>query len=126
MSKTTGVTISRVVILESPYAGDVRKNLKYVRACMHDCLLKGDAPFPSHALYTQEGVLDDLIPDERQLGIEAGLAWGERADATVVYIDLGISGGMKLGIKRAQDADRPIEYRRLGGEWSTKTNSEVL
>ena len=106
------------VLVESPFAGDVEKNKRYARACLHDCFLRGEAPFASHLLYTQEGVLDDLIPGERQLGIEAGLIWGEQADATIVYIDRGISGGMKLGIERANKADRPTEYRRLGGEWS--------
>ena len=33
------------VIIESPYAGDVEKNLRYLRAAMHDCLMRGEAPF---------------------------------------------------------------------------------
>jgi hypothetical protein len=41
------------------------------------------------------------------------------ADATVVYTDLGISIGMKVGIIAAQnDLGRLIEYRALGGEWA--------
>ena len=40
------------VIVESPYAGDIDKNVRYVRACMRDCLLKGESPYASHALYT--------------------------------------------------------------------------
>jgi hypothetical protein len=35
--------------------------------------------------------------DERARGISAGLVWGEVADATVVYVDRGISGGMRQG-----------------------------
>jgi hypothetical protein len=107
----------RLVILESPYAGDVERHLRYVRAAMHDCFLRGDAPFPSHALYTQPGVLDDNDPEQRALGIEAGLQWGAKAVATVVYCDLGFSSGMKLGMARAHAEGRPVEYRRLGGEW---------
>jgi hypothetical protein len=103
----------RLVILESPFAGDMIKNLRYVRAAMHDCLMRGEAPFASHALYTLPGVLNDGIPAERSLGIEAGLAWGKRADATVVYTDLGISPGMQQGIERAQREGRPVEHRRL-------------
>lgn len=103
----------RLVVVESPYAGDIDRNLAYLRACLHDCLLRGEAPFASHAIYTQVGVLDDEKPDERLLGIQAGFAWGDKADATVVYTDLGISEGMKDGIKRAQDACRPVEMRRL-------------
>jgi len=103
----------RRVILESPYAGDVDQNTDYARACMRDCLLRGEAPFASHLLYTQPGVLRDKNNDERQLGIEAGLAWGPVAEATVVYIDHGISAGMRQGIDRAEMEGRPVERRRL-------------
>jgi hypothetical protein len=80
---------------------------------MHDCLLRGEAPFASHLLYPQ--VLDDNLPSERRLGIEAGLAWGQRADLTVLYIDLGITSGMRQGVVRARDEGRPIETRSLPG-----------
>lgn len=103
----------RLVIVESPYAEDVERNLKYVRAAMADCLRRGEAPFACHALYTQPGVLDDTKPEERSLGMWAGFYWGEKADATVVYGDLGMSSGMKAGIARAEKLGRPIEYRTL-------------
>jgi hypothetical protein len=103
----------RRVIVESPYAGDVETNLLYLRLCLRDCLLRGEAPFASHALYTQPGVLDDNDPKERKMGIRAGLEWGSYADATVVYTDHGISAGMQLGIDDAQSDGRPIEYRQL-------------
>ena len=74
---------------------------------------RGEAPFASHLLYTQPGVLRDEVDEERSLGIEAGLVWGAGADATVVYEDLGISGGMRMGIDRAKAEGRPVEMRRL-------------
>ncbi|MBI5152971.1 MAG: hypothetical protein HZA36_00695 [Parcubacteria group bacterium] len=82
---------------------------------MHDCLLHGEAPFASHLLYTQEGVLDDKIPEERMLGIEAGFAWKKRSDATVVYINRGMSKGMYLGVRKTVEFRQPIEYRVLPG-----------
>lgn len=103
----------RLVIVESPFAGDVEKNQDYARVCMRDCLLKGDAPYASHLLYTQPGVLDDLNKEERKLGIEAGLKWGAMAQASVVYLDLGVSEGMKQGIERAKAEGREVEYRQL-------------
>lgn len=107
----------RRVIIESPYAGktqrEVEINLRYLRLCMHDALLKGEAPYASHGLYTQPGVLDDRDPDERKLGIDAGFAWRSVAGATVVYVDLGITEGMRYGIADAKKAGRPVEYRRL-------------
>lgn len=106
----------RLVILESPYSGDVEENLRYARACMKDCLSRAEAPFASHLLYTQPGVYDDDIPDERSAGICAGFAWHSVADALVVYTDRGISPGMKCGIEWAQDTGLVIEFRKLGAE----------
>ena len=108
----------RRVIVESPYAGDMELNTEYARACLRDCLMRGEAPLASHLLYTQPGVLADSIPEERALGIAAGLEWGRQAEATVVYHDLGISRGMAFGINTAQEAGRPIEVRSLEG-WAT-------
>lgn len=106
----------RLVIVESPYAGDIDRNIAYARAAVRDCLLRGEAPMASHLLYTQPGVLRDEVPDERRHGIKAGLAWGRVAEATVVYTDLGISRGMATGIADAEATGRPVEYRTLK-EW---------
>jgi hypothetical protein len=102
-----------LVMIESPFAGDVDTHIKFARACMRDSLNKGESPFAIHLLYTQEGILNDDLPDERNLGIEAGLAWGKHASKTVVYTNLGISPGMEKGIQRAKEEGREIEYRVL-------------
>ncbi len=107
----------KLVILESPFAGDVERNVRYARACLRDCLLRGEAPIASHLLYTQPGVLDDLAKTERALGIAAGLAWGRVADLTVVYTDLGITAGMNEGIESARRDGRSIQMRRLPEDW---------
>lgn len=107
----------RLVIVESPYAGDVERNVRYGRAALADCLRRGEAPIASHLLLTQPGVLDDSVPADRTLGMLAGHAWYAGADACVVYNDLGLSNGMKLGIVAAQAAGVPIEWRSLGGPW---------
>ncbi|MEK7636678.1 MAG: hypothetical protein AAB362_03250 [Patescibacteria group bacterium] len=101
------------VIVESPYAGDIPRNTAYARACMHDCLIRGEAPFASHLLYTQPGILNDSIPKERMRGIHAGFSWGEVAEAVVVYTDHGISKGMRYGIENAKINRLNIEYRML-------------
>lgn len=108
----------RRVIIESPYAGDVERNLRYLRACIRDCLHRDEAPFASHGLYTQPGVLDDNQPADRVIGMAAGFEWRLAAHATVVYIDLGVSRGMQLGIGHAESLfHHVVEYRRLRGEW---------
>ncbi|WP_313027911.1 hypothetical protein [Brucella sp.] len=100
-----------LIIIETPYSGDVDGNIAYARACLLDSLRRGEAPIASHLLHTQ--VLDDMQPDERSLGIEAGLAWYSVATKCVVYTDRGISGGMKMGIDRAMQHDVAVEYRSI-------------
>lgn len=41
----------RRVVIESPYAGDVERNVRYARASLSDCLRRGEAPLASHLLY---------------------------------------------------------------------------
>ena len=123
----------RRVVVESPYGTrpdgtraspeEVERNVRYVRAAMHDCLKRGEAPFASHALYVLPGVLDDDIPHQRKTGMEAGFAWQSRAEAAVVYCDLGITLGMGEGIARARALPSvlgppiPVEFRSLGAPW---------
>lgn len=104
----------KLVILESPYAGNVARNLAYGDRCLRDSLMKGEAPIASHMLYTRDGVLDDTKPDERAMGIAAGLEWDRKADMTVVYDDYGLSAGMLQGIAAATRVGRPVEYRTIG------------
>ncbi len=114
MSEREGSTRElELVLIETPYAGDVDTNIKFARACMRDSLGRGEAPFAMHLLYTQEGILNDDIPEERNWGIEAGLAWGKHANKTVVYTNLGITPGMEFGIQRANEEGREIEYREI-------------
>lgn len=101
----------RRVIVESPFAGDVERNVGYARACLRDCLLRGEAPLASHLLYPQ--ALDDDIAHERALGMAAGWVWFGAAAALVVYTDFGVSEGMRRGIERAKSQELPIEYRTL-------------
>ncbi len=108
------------VLIESPYGGDeTDRNVDYARAAMSDCFKRGEAPFASHLLYTQPGVLDDRDFAQRMQGIEAGLLWGLAAPLTAVYFDLGISDGMRLGISRAYRLGcRDVEFRTLEA-WKT-------
>ncbi len=108
----------RLVIVESPFAGDLETNALYLNACLRDCVLRGASPYASHGLLTRIGVLRDDVPDERTLGINAGLEWARVADLVAVYTDLGISRGMRLGIAHHESLGKTIEYRSLP-EWRT-------
>jgi hypothetical protein len=110
-----GVRGMRLVIIESPYAGDIETNTRYAQLCVRDSLSRGEAPIASHLLYTQPNILNDLVPEERMWGIDAGLAWRTKAEASIVYTDIGITNGMRYGIEAAEQSGNPIEYRSLPG-----------
>ena len=105
--------MARLVVLESPFAGDVGKNIEYAKKCVRDSLMRGESPIASHLLLTRKGILDDNKPEERELGINAGLEWLKVADAHVFYTDLGISGGMKYALKQARKLDIQIHFRSI-------------
>jgi hypothetical protein len=124
----------KLVIIESPYKGDnwkdLERNKRYLRSCIRDCINRGESPYASHRMLTD--ALDDRIPEERALGIRAGLAWryvqqpvfDDDTDHSigilkynlvrhVFYVDLGMSPGM-LGAKGQYLHDGlPYEERTL-------------
>ncbi len=101
------------VVIESPFAGDVDRNIDYARKCLRDSLLRGEYPIASHLLYTQDGVLNDNIPEERKHGIDAGLEWLDVAEKHIFYIDYGMSSGMKYAEEFSQNVGKNIEYRKI-------------
>ena len=111
------------VILESPFAGNIERNIRYARACVRDSLLRGESPIASHLLYTQSGILNDNIEEERKLGIDAGLSWHSVMDKHVFYIDYGYSNGMLYAKKKSEDMNIQIEERYLYNECSS---SDIL
>lgn len=114
-----GDDVRRRVVIESPYNGSTpeitARNVDYAKAAMFDSLQRGEAPFASHLLYTQ--VLNDKVERDRAAGMSAGFAWGNCAEAVVVYQDRGISAGMAAGIQRALTLGIPVEYRKLNNGW---------
>ena len=102
----------RLVVLESPYAGDVNKNVAYARKAMLHALELGEAPFAGHLLYTQ--VWDDKDPAQRAAGIAAHCAWIDACEWVVAYCDLGISKGMQAAMDYAEKIGKPVVRRAIG------------
>ena len=109
-----------LVIIESPYAAPtaagVEANIAYARRAVADSVNRGEAPIASHLLFTQPGILDDDVPGERAMGIEAGLAWYRVADKCAVYADRGYSKGIYAGMARAGKYNVPVEVRHIERE----------
>ena len=106
----------RRVQLESPFRGsseaEEEEFLKYGLKALAHSLSLDEAPFASHLIYTR--VLDDRSARQRRQGIDAGLAWGDVSEATVAYVDYGVSSGMQEALDRAKAAGRPVERRLIG------------
>jgi hypothetical protein len=101
----------KFVVLESPYAGEVSENVAYARRALRDCIARGEAPFASHLLYTQ--ILNDDEREQRDRGINMNLAFIEKCDYVVAYIDRGISPGMKRAIDHAVNNGKTVIYREI-------------
>ncbi|AKU93340.1 hypothetical protein AKJ09_00072 [Labilithrix luteola] len=105
----------KLTVIESPYAGDIKKNIEYAKKCVLDCLRRGEAPYASHLFFTQDGLLDDTVPEQRKQGMEAGFAWGEKGAQRAVYIDRGLSSGMMAGIAEAVERGQKVVFRSIEG-----------
>lgn len=103
--------MKQLVVIESPYSGDVMRNTEYAQAAMLDSLQRGEVPMLSHLLYTQ--VLDDESPADRRLGMSAGWEWYRVCDKVIVYRDYGITKGMQEGINLAMWLGKTVESRKL-------------
>lgn len=103
----------KLVIVESPFAGEITKNILYARKCVRDSLERGEAPIASHLLYPQPGILREEVPEERAWGIAAGLAWREVAQLSCFYLDRGWSSGMNAALETCRRENRPFELRAL-------------
>ena len=118
----------KLVVIESPYSGDLEHNVEYTLQCMHDSYyVRREAPIASHLLYTRlpqceldgaenyHGHVQDSETSRhgREHGILCGFAWNSKADLVAVYTDHGISRGMEHGIKFAQKNNIEIEYRTI-------------
>jgi hypothetical protein len=105
------------VVIESPFGSDddeiIRRNILYARLCLNTVLHKGHACFASHLLFTQRLVLNDNVPEERALGITAGLEVVRDFEATYVFSDFGVTPGMQEGIDAAHQCGRRVEEYRL-------------
>lgn len=73
----------------------LRQNLIYARLCLLNALMRGEAPLASHLLYTQ---VWSEREDLRESGIMAGMEIHHRVDLIALYVDIGISSGMRFAV----------------------------
>lgn len=104
----------RPSVIESPFAGNWfqrRRNLRYLDACILDCIRRGETPYASHKMLTT--ALDDSDPFERALGIETGLDMRTTIRFAVFYADLGWTTGMLFARKKYDAEGIPYVIRQI-------------
>ena len=89
----------------SPYSGDVKRNKQYARELTARAIQLGYAPITPHLYITE--CFDDNDPEQRDLGLNAGIALLSVCDIIIVGKRYGISDEMEREIFKA---------RRLGLE----------
>lgn len=88
-----------IVYICSPYAGDIKTNVKNARRYSRFAVKKGYLPITPHLLFPQ--FLDDTNLDEREIGIHMGLVLISKCVEVWVFGER-ISEGMQREIKRAR------------------------
>ncbi len=97
----------KTIYVCSPLAGQIENNIRRAREFSKFVINEGGMPIAPHTIFTQ--LLDDLIPEERKLGMEMGIEMLKKSDEIWVFGDR-ISTGMAAEIKLAQEMKMPI-YR---------------
>lgn len=97
---------NRVYVI-SKYAGNTKKNTKAAIAYCRYVIAKGKMPIASHLLYPQ--ILDDSVPEERELGLSFGLSLLSDCQEAWVFGST-ISAGMGAELEECKRLRIPIRY----------------
>lgn len=113
------------VFVCSPLRGDgtpksIGRNVALAKRLCRAVLLAGHAPFAPHVHYTS--MLDEQIPAERDMGINAGFAWLTMADEIWMFArDIGeCSPGMVKELNAARTMAMPPVVRWMPEEFEAE------
>ena len=103
----------------SPLGGNIKENLEKAKLYAKYALLCGTAPVVPH-FYAE--CLDDSIPEEREIGIAAGLSLLWFCDELWVFGDI-ITEGMSAELRFCENLNIPVKkirkdeiYNKIGGK----------
>ena len=102
-----------MIYICSPYRANteeqLQKHIEYARELTRAELLAGRCPVAVHLYMTQ--CLDEDKPEERSIGLAAGIGASHHCHKMVVGKRFGISEGMSGEIRTAEELGIEIEYR---------------
>lgn len=100
------------VYVASKYAGDVEKNVAAAVGYCKYVINQDMIPVASHLLYPQ--MLDDSIPEERELGLMFGLSLLAICDEVWCFGDVSSSVGVQQEIVEAKKLGKKVRYLKEG------------
>jgi hypothetical protein len=114
-----------VVVLESPYSGDIPLHVVYGQRVMTDSRSRGEIVIMPHMLWTQHHLAPHSYVDDwdekyevpnggREVSLEQIKVLRERADKVIFYTDYGMSSGMQHGLDHCKERNIPYEMRTIG------------
>ena len=95
----------KIVYIASPYAGDIEGNIEFAKAACLLAMEHGNTPIAAHLLYPQ--MLDDTVPEQRELGIKMGIRLLGACDE-LWLCGSRISNGMQEELKAAWQLRIPV------------------
>ncbi len=113
-------TVNNLCYICSPYRGEVERNKKYARELTRLALDNGFCPVTVHLYLTE--VTDDNIPEERRLGMDAGMEILKNCKYILIGGRHGISEGMKAEIKAALNMGKIMLMSGSSGGISADVN----
>lgn len=115
-----------IVMIESPYSGDIDRNVRYLQLAMLETgVIYGQLAYASHSYMTQHPLhknyfVCDYNPKwdvlTRDQAIEMSQRMRHRCDQTIFYTDLGWSSGMKAALKYCRDHNLSYSERTLNAQ----------
>ena len=95
----------KIIYVASPYAEDTEKNTEFAKRACRYVMNEGHAFFAPHLLYPT--ILDEHQPEQRQLGLDMGIAMLSRCDELWCFGG-HTSPGMHLEIEEAGRLGIPV------------------
>lgn len=118
--------VRSVVFCESPYSGEIGRNVRYLKLAQLDCAARGELAYASHDSMTQHPAKagsmfvsdydDQWNTFTRDQAIGASNAMRFLTSKTVFYTDLGWSSGMKAARVLCDNLGIPWEERTV--DWA--------
>lgn len=111
-----------VVFIESPYSGDIDRNLRYLMLCKLDSWARGEYPCSSHDNLTTHPIKKDFYVSDydpawdiytRDEAISRSHALRHLCSKTVFYSDFGVWDNSFAAMEYCKKHDIPSECRFL-------------